>query len=67
MSKGIVKWFNPTKGYGFISPKDGSPDLFVHISEVEKSDLGSLSENQEVSYDEENNRGKIAAVNLKAV
>ncbi|QDH13263.1 cold-shock protein [Formicincola oecophyllae] len=67
MNTGTVKWFNPTKGYGFIAPDAGGDDAFVHISAVERSGLGSLNEGQKVSYDLENNRGKTSAVNLKAL
>lgn len=67
MIRGTVKFFNTTKGYGFISPDDGSKDAFVHISAVERSGLSTLSEGQVVTYDLENGRdGKVAAVNLKA-
>ena len=66
MSTGTVKWFNGTKGYGFIQPDDGSADVFVHVSAVEKAGLGSLSEGQKLSYALEKGRtGKMAAVNLK--
>lgn len=67
MINGIVKWFNPTKGYGFIQPQNGGGDVFVHISSVEAAGLRTLNEGQAVSYDEESNRGKIAAVNLKLI
>ncbi len=68
MSTGTVKWFNPTKGYGFIQPDDGSKDVFVHISAVERSGLGSLNENQKVEFELEQGRdGKTSAVNLKAL
>jgi CspA family cold shock protein len=68
MSTGTVKWFNPAKGFGFIQPDDGSKDVFVHISAVESSGLGSLSENQKVSFELEKGRdGKTSAVNLKAL
>lgn len=66
MPSGTVKWFNPTKGYGFIQPSDGSKDVFVHISAVERSGLGTLREGQKVNFDLETDRGKTAAVNLKA-
>lgn len=67
MATGTVKWFNPTKGYGFIQPDDGSKDVFVHISAVERSDLGSLHEGQKVAFDlEKGQQGKVSAVNLKA-
>jgi CspA family cold shock protein len=68
MSTGTVKFFNTSKGFGFIQPDDGSKDVFVHISAVERSGLGSLKENQKVSFDlEKGNNGKTSAVNLKAV
>ena len=68
MSTGTVKFFNATKGFGFIQPDDGSKDVFVHISAVERAGLGSLSENQKVSFDlEKGNNGKTSATNLKAV
>jgi len=68
MSTGTVKFFNPSKGFGFIQPDDGSKDVFVHISAVEGAGLGTLSENQKVSFDvEKGNNGKSAAVNLKAL
>jgi len=67
MSIGTVKWFNPVKGYGFIQPDDGSKDVFVHISAVERSDLGHLQEGQKVSFDlERGQQGKTSAVNLKS-
>jgi CspA family cold shock protein len=66
MTIGTVKWFNPTKGYGFIQPEDGSQDVFVHISAVERSGIGNLHEGQKVSFDlERGDRGKTSAVNLK--
>ncbi|MPY68695.1 MAG: cold-shock protein [Alphaproteobacteria bacterium] len=65
MPIGTVKWFNPTKGFGFIAPEDGSQDAFVHISAVERAGLGSLAEGQKVSYDLEPGRnGRMAAGNL---
>jgi CspA family cold shock protein len=68
MSTGTVKFFNTTKGFGFIQPDDGSKDVFVHISAVERAGLGTLKENQKVSFDlEKGNNGKTSAVNLKAV
>jgi CspA family cold shock protein len=62
MPKGTVKWFNPTKGYGFIQPQGGGGrDVFVHISAVERAGLGSLNEGQVVEYEEVSNRGKTSA------
>lgn len=66
MATGTVKWFDPTKGYGFIQPEDGSKDVFVHISAVERAGLGTLTEGQRVSYDVVSERGKTAAGNLQA-
>jgi CspA family cold shock protein len=65
MATGRVKWFNPTKGYGFIQPKDGGRDVFVHISAVERAGLGSLNEGQTIEYQVVSNRGKESADNLK--
>jgi CspA family cold shock protein len=67
MAQGTVKWFNGTKGYGFIQPEDGGADIFVHVSAVEKAGLRALNEGQKVSFDKQNERGKDAAVNLKAL
>jgi len=65
---GTVKFFNNAKGFGFIQPDDGSKDVFVHISAVERAGLATLSENQKVSFDEERgNNGKVSAANLKAI
>jgi CspA family cold shock protein len=67
MSSGTVKWFNPGKGFGFIQPEDGSKDVFVHISAVERAGLGNLVEGQRLSFDlERGQQGKTSAVNLKA-
>lgn len=66
MTKGSVKWFNATKGYGFISPKDGSKDVFVHISALEASGIKNLVEGQQVSFEIVNNNGKFAATNLSS-
>ena len=65
MATGTVKWFNPTKGYGFIQPQDGGKDVFVHISAVERAGLSSLNEGQVVEYELVSNRGKQSAENLK--
>ncbi len=68
MPTGTVKWFNPTKGFGFIEPEDGSNDAFVHISVVERAGLSSLNEGQKVSYElEPGKNGKTAAVNLSII
>jgi CspA family cold shock protein len=68
MATGTVKFFNTTKGFGFIQPDDGSKDVFVHISAVERAGLGTLKENQKVSYEVEKGRdGRSSAVNLKAL
>jgi len=65
---GTVKFFNPTKGFGFIAPQDGSKDVFVHISAVERAGLSTLSENQKVSFEVERGvNGKVSATNLKAL
>lgn len=66
MEIGTVKFFNSVKGFGFIQPQDGSKDVFVHISAVERAGMGSLSEGQRVSFDIVTERGKLAAANLKA-
>ncbi len=63
--KGIVKWFNPTKGYGFIERTNGGKDVFIHISAVERAGLSTLVEGQNVTFDIVANRGKEAAENLK--
>jgi CspA family cold shock protein len=65
MQKGTVKWFNPTKGYGFIQPQSGDGDVFVHISAVERAGLSTLNEGQVVEYELVTNRGKTSAENLK--
>ena len=68
MTNGTVKFFNATKGFGFIQPDDGSKDAFVHISAVERAGLSGLGEGQKVTYDLENGRdGKVSAVNLQLV
>ena len=65
MQKGTVKWFNPTKGYGFIKPATGDKDVFVHISAVERAGLSNLKEGQQIEYEVVANRGKESAENLK--
>lgn len=65
MANGTVKWFNPTKGYGFITPDNGSADVFVHISAVEKAGIRFLNENDKVSYEIVSEKGKSSAANLK--
>ena len=69
MTTGTVKWFNATKGFGFIAPEEGGGDVFVHISAVERSEMSTLNEGQKVTYEIEvdERRGKSSAVNLKAV
>jgi CspA family cold shock protein len=68
MPTGTVKWFNSSKGYGFIQPDDKSKDVFVHISAVTRAGLGTLSENQKVSYQlEQGKNGKSSAVDLKVI
>ena len=67
MATGTVKWFNTTKGYGFIQPEDGGKDVFVHISAVERAGLRGLNEGQRVSFQLKEERGKTAAVDLKAL
>jgi len=64
---GIVKWFNPTKGFGFIQPEDGSKDVFVHISAVERAGMGTLKEGQKVQFELAKGKdGKVSADNLKS-
>ena len=65
MATGTVKWFNPTKGFGFIEPSDGGSDVFVHISAVEQAGLRGLNEGQKIQYDVKEEKGKQAACNLK--
>ena len=69
MAIGTVKWFNATKGFGFIQPDSGGADVFVHVSAVERAGMRGLAEGQKVSYDEQRDpkRGKSSAENLKAV
>ena len=65
MATGTVKWFKPTKGYGFVQPQDGGRDVFVHISAVERAGLSSLNEGQTIEYEIVSNRGKASAENIK--
>lgn len=65
MSSGTVKWFNATKGYGFIMPEDGGKDVFVHVTAVQAAGLRGLNEGQKVNFDVTMERGKSSAVNLK--
>jgi CspA family cold shock protein len=65
VATGTVKWFNATKGFGFIQPDKGGKDVFVHISAVERAGLSNLSEGAKVSYEEQENRGKTSAENLR--
>ncbi|MDM7850927.1 cold-shock protein [Pseudochrobactrum kiredjianiae] len=69
MATGTVKWFNSTKGFGFIQPDDGGADVFVHISAVERAGMRELAENQKIGYDLErdNRSGKMSAGNLQAI
>jgi CspA family cold shock protein len=64
MTTGTVKWFNSKKGYGFIQPDDGSKDIFVHISAIEAAGLRYLKEEQKISFDAVENKGKISAENI---
>jgi cold shock protein len=65
VASGTVKWFNPSKGFGFIQPQDGGKDVFVHISAVERAGLSTLNEGQQVDYEMIADRGKQSAGNLK--
>ena len=65
MANGTVKWFNAQKGFGFIQPEDGSKDVFVHISALERAGIAGLNDGQRVSYDLQSERGKTSAGNLK--
>ena len=65
MANGTVKWFNPTKGYGFIQPDDGDRDVFVHATAVAQTGLATLNEGQRLSYELETNNGKTSAVKLQ--
>ncbi len=65
MASGTVKWFNATKGFGFIQPDSGGKDVFVHVSAVERAGLPGLTEGQKITFEVQQDRGKDAAVNLK--
>lgn len=65
MQTGIVKWFNATKGYGFIQPENGGSDVFVHVTALEKSGISRLNEGQRLSFEIATNKGKASAVNLQ--
>jgi CspA family cold shock protein len=67
MEKGKVKWFNSSKGYGFIEQESGGSDVFVHISEVEKAGFRTLDDNQNVGYEVEDNKGKSSAIKLQLI
>ena len=67
MANGTVKWYNSTKGYGFIAPQDGTGDIFVHVSALEKAGIYQLNEGQKVSYEVATNKGKTSAVDLKLI
>ena len=67
MATGTVKWFNATKGYGFIQPDDGGKDVFVHATAVERAGMSTLQEGQKLSYEIATDRGKEAAANLQTV
>ncbi|MEE9272306.1 MAG: cold-shock protein [Robiginitomaculum sp.] len=67
MATGTVKWFNSAKGFGFIEPDDGSKDVFVHVTAVEKAGIAGLDEGQKLNYELEENRGKEAAGSLEII
>lgn len=65
MTIGTVKWFNPTKGYGFIQPESGDKDVFIHISALQDAGLSTLQEGQRIEYELASNKGRTSAVNIK--
>ncbi|MDR1494791.1 MAG: cold-shock protein [Rickettsiales bacterium] len=67
MATGKVKWFNQAKGYGFIQPDAGGPDVFLHITALEDAGIRSLNENEKVEYETANSKGRVSAVNLKKI
>ena len=67
MQNGTVKWFNSTKGYGFIEPSDNSKDVFLHISAVEQAGIRDLNEGQKVSFTTETQNGKVSAVDIRLI
>jgi CspA family cold shock protein len=67
VATGTVKWFNATKGYGFVEPSNGGKDVFLHISAVERAGLSSVNEGAKISYDETENKGKTSAENIKVL
>ncbi len=67
MNTGVVKWFNATKGYGFVEPSDKSRDVFLHISAVEAIGLNDLKDGQKISYNIESHKGKVSAIDIKLI
>lgn len=67
MAIGVVKWFNPTKGFGFIQPEQGGNDVFIHISALKRAGIATLDEGQRVSYELATDRGRTSAVDIKVV
>ena len=67
MKTGTVKWFNPTKGYGFVEPSDKSKDVFLHISALDAAGISNLADGQKISFDIEEQNGKVSAVNIELI